>query len=506
MRCKKSRLALRKPLWERAVEEKKLQEQPKKPKESSDDEDKASRKKKAKKATESDDEEANVKKKKVETVKPWWTMEWISTIQRGAGRYPIVCRVERAVAEFPYDQESQTEIRRFHYDANRAKSGGGKVARAQEKGREKPTRQKPPMCLAVTLKPLAPITPPTSCEGCEETLAPPPLFSVLNFPCENAPFLVPFAFAYRSSLMFRAQDPVKITEHDGTRHTAKFLSYEDTAESFETLSEAFGTIVKKYSDTDITAVQKLDSLIAEAYSKSNSDIPLPEADVRAAIQTVLYQIHTRKAKAMATSKKSAKEAQYSSQGRRLDPASLVSNIVSLIRMSLPRWNSVSIEVDADKKEQQVCPWQLICGTSDDNNDIQQGAITAALAPSILVSSTRVSYAGLVYTIDETLRSQLESVLNYLMVNDSQTVIFVPPVTELIAPEYSRFVPLAMCFRRILKRLKRQRLKYPKSASKNGEDILEDQGYGDDECCYYRSIGSLQSDISDIFQNCLLYNA
>ena len=41
---------------------------------------------------------------------------------------------------------------------------------------------------------------------------------------------------------------------------------------------------------------------------------------------------------------------------------------------------------------------------------------------------------------------------------------------------------------------------------NGEVFLEEQGYGENSCCYYRSIGSLHSDISDVFQNCLIYNS
>ena len=38
-------------------------------------------------------------------------MEWISSIQRGAGRYPILCRVEKEFVEFPYDQYTSRKVR-----------------------------------------------------------------------------------------------------------------------------------------------------------------------------------------------------------------------------------------------------------------------------------------------------------------------------------------------------------------------------------------------------------
>lgn len=489
-RCKKNRLLLRRTLWERAIDEKKQQEQPKK--KGSDDE--------------GDENAPTSKRKKIENDKPWWTMEWMSTIQRGAGRYPILCRVEKESAEFPYDQESQTEIRRFHYDTNKAKSGDGRKKIPQEKeGRQKPSRYKPPMCLAVTLKPLAPVLPP-SASDCEETLSPPPVFSVLTFPSNKSPFLIPFAFAYRSSLMFQEHDHVKLVENDGARRNAKVISLnEDDPRAFEYLAEAFEDIVRKKGDIDISSVQKLDSLIADAYSKSNADFLLTEADFRAAVQTILYQIHTRKAKGKSATETEDHRVQKSSQVNRVNATVMVAELVNLVRSSIPRWGAVKIKMDSDEVENFACPWQLELSGNDDN-DVQEGAMSAALAPSILISSNRVSVGGLVHLVDESLRGQLESVLKYLMENDDQCFAFIPPVTDAIASEYSRFVPSSMCFRRILRRLKKQRIKYTRSSTKNGEVFLEEQGYGENSCCYYRSIGSLHSDISDVFQNCLIYNS
>jgi len=461
------------------VDEKKLQEQPEKP-------------------AGSDDEETKSKRKKQESANPWWTMEWMSSIQRGAGRYPIVCKVDKVVSEFPYDQESQQEIRRFQSDAIRAKNGKGKSKRiTDEEGRKKPTKNKPQMCLAVTLKPLAPIAPPTDISK-DHQLSPPPIFSLLMFPTEKSPFLVPLALAFRSSLMFAPLDQVKVTKSDGTWQKAEIVK--DSSKSVDTLLESFVTIVKDFADSDVTAVQKMDTLISEAYSNSNNVLTIPEGDLRGAVQTVLYQYHTRKNQ---TQMSSSAETNSASVEIRTNAELLVSNIANLIQNHLPRWESVKILSDGMNSEQLVCPWQL---TFAKELTPQEEAVNAALAPSVLVSPNRMMIAGFVHLIDESLRAQLEIVVRYLVDTDPRAFVFVPAITDAIVPEYSRFVPVPMCFRKILKRLKSQRVKYPKSSNKNCEDSVEEQGYGDSESCYYRNIEAMQSDISDVFQNCLLYNA
>ncbi len=227
------------------------------------------------------------------------------------------------------------------------------------------------------------------------------------------------------------------------------------------------------------------------------DFELPETDFRVAVQTILYQFYTR------GSNEKVQENGKNLESSQVDPISLVKELLELLMKSLPHWKSVKIEVDSDEKK--VCPWKLELFDTDKDH-VQEAAISAALAPNILISPNRICHGGQVHAIDESLRCQLESVLKYLIENDERLLPFIPQITDANTSEYSRFVPLSMCIRRILKRLKNHRLKYSRSSHKDGEGLLEDQIFGETNCCYYRSIGSLHSDISDIFQNCLIYNS
>ena len=146
-------------------------------------------------------------KKKKNSNKIWWTSEWISSVQ-SHGRYPIICKVEEAVAEFPYNPKKKEE---------KNKKGKGNVSASLEKFR-------PSVGLNVTLKPLAPILPPKQIK-----IAPtgelfveelihyfPPLFSVFVFPSHVPQFLIPFTWTIRQSLSLSEGDNVKILFNDGS--------------------------------------------------------------------------------------------------------------------------------------------------------------------------------------------------------------------------------------------------------------------------------------------------
>lgn len=475
---------MRRTLWERAIDEKKLQETAKQNQESNEKDD------------------PSTSKKRLE--KPWWTMEWISSIQHGAGRYPILCKVEKAIAEFPYDQESQIEIRRLQNDITKKKhSGESKRKRNVDDGRQKPSKKKPPMCLAVTLRPLTPITPPKETNQ-EDILSPPPLFSVLMFPSEKMPFLVPFALAFRTSLNFSSEDIVKVADSAGVYHKAKVLSLDEGhSELCQKLMISFQAILSECAGIEISAVHKLDAFISEAYSNHGHCHLIPEGDLRAAIQTILYRYHTRNNIINPQKEtESLISSIYSCVGVKDRAFSFLTNLTHLVRCSLPKWETVVVEMDGSKDMKRVCPWQL---TFADNPSLGDD-VNAALAPNVLFSPNRVISGGYVHLINEPLRRKLESAIKYLIEHDHTMFDFIAPVNINLAPEYMRFVPIPTCFRKILKRLKRQTIKYSKASLKNGEDVLEDHGYGDSQCCFYRSIEALRSDITDIFQNCLLYNA
>lgn len=495
-RCKKKRLKLRRPLWEVALEEKKQQEE----------EDL-----KSKRANE--DENSKIKRKARDS-RPWWNDEWMASISSDSGGYPIICRVDKVIAEFPYDQESETEQRRFQnevYKANQGKKVTGK--RRGDKGRKKPLRHKPPMALAVNLKPLAPLAPPTRTRRNvlrgdldDVNLSLPPLFSVLTHPSdEKNPFVIPFLPAYRAALATKLESSAKLTASNGSRYSVKIANADvDKQESFEAISKLFADIIYRNCKIDFSSIQKLDNIITCCYGPSGSEL-FPEGELRAAIQTVLYQIQTM----------NAKDSEYAflhtgsvlnEQTENRGDEFLVKELVDFIRLTVPRWNSIKLmSEDGNSNEQMACCWQLSFADEDDylsHND----AVSAALSPSILFSSTRNSAGSLIYSFDETLRKEIESALEYIIETHQKAYLFCPPVTEAVAPEYFRFVPYGMCLRKILKRLQPQKMRYPRQGSKSAEDSLEDQGYGESYFCYYRHISSITSDIMDIFANCLLYNA
>lgn len=489
-------MKLRRPLWEVALEEKKQQES----------------ENRERKRTSNDVN--NKIKRKPRDSRPWWTDEWIASISSDAGRYPILCRVDKVIAEFPYDQESETEQRRFQnevYKANLGKKVTGK--RRGDKGRKKPLRHKPSMALAVNLKPLAPVAPPTRSRRNvlkgdldDVNLSLPPLFSVLTHPSEEKdPFVIPFLPAYRAALGIKLDSSVKLTTCNVSRRSVRIVGVDEKQESFDSISKLFAEIINRHCNIDFSSIHKLDNIITCCYGPSGSEL-FPEGDLRAAIQAILYQIQSMKAM---ESEHLFQHSDLSSNPQQIDNRGdefLIKDLFDLIRLTAPRWNSIHLISEDDRNMEHLsCCWQLSF-TDDDGDFSHNDAVSAALAPTILFSSTRNSAGSLVYSLDETLRKEIESTLEYIIETHQKAYLFCPPVTEAVAPEYFRFVPYGMCLRKILKRLQPQKMRYPRQSSKSAEDSLEDQGYGESYFCYYRNVNSLTSDIMEIFANCLLYNA
>ena len=121
-----------------------------------------------------------------------------------------------------------------------------------------------------------------------------------------------------------------------------------------------------------------------------------------------------------------------------------------------------------------------------------------------MTSLPSSYGGLIYTLDSSLRADIETLIHDFTEKTDKATSFKSTITEKIAPEYSRFVPIGMSIRRILRRLKIHHIKSSKHNS-DAEDPTENHDLKDGNSCYYRSIGAILSDISDLYQNCLLYN-
>ena len=285
---------------------------------------------------------------------------------------------------------------------------------------------------------------------------------------------------------------------------------------FQVLLKLFQDITKNDFDTDLSSAQGMSDFISECYANSSLlelSNTLPEQSVRFALQTIFYQIHKRKDVLKDSIVEEESEARESSnvllkstnKGR---CASSLGNLVNWIKTTLPRYKGVKVKVTSSSEDIVVSPWELVTEDSSKSDQNKNGfdALARALAPSILLSSTSTNNGCLTYTMDESLRIQVELGVKHLIETHEKAVIFVPPVTDIVAPGYSSFVPIGMSLRRILRRLKQQEMKFPtKDQVLRSDDPTEQQAVESSTCCYYRNLGSLLSDVADIYQNCLLYN-
>lgn len=498
IRCQKKNLLFRRPLWQRARDEIES----------------------VKVGSDGKKEQSSAFEKK------WWTQEWLSCIHDSAGCYPIVCRVEKTMCEFPYDKEAEEEAKNQKYNKKimQAERVDEKLmnkvdASFNEFKRRSSQRIKPQLGLSVTLRPLTPIIPSYRSKSMnhdgnlfqEELLSPPPLFSVLIFPSEKAQFLIPFVWAYRLSLSLSNGDNVKIP--GGQLGTVISLNGKQEGCITDSTIESFGDVIPKDAKADFYNSHEIDKFISNSYTTKS--YPLPEADLRAAVQVILFQHYKRQTARKGTKASLSHESDSPStpkglpiSGRRKSgkKAKSVSNLIEWIRMTLPCWNGVKVLLEHDGIEFETSAWNLIdTGTKFKNDNGQNDALVAALAPSVLMSPSTSNNGGLIYNINEKLRNQIEARIKvFIDANAEATALFISPVTEKVAPFYSCCVPISMCFRKILNRLKIRQMKYLNQKN-NTDDPTEQQATEDAHCCYYRSTGAILSDLSAMYNNCLLYN-
>lgn len=120
----------------------------------------------------------------------WWTHEWIDNAGSGKDILPILCRVVKTQAEFPRDSSQDPD------DDNNNQRGASAAANAASQSK---AGKRPVLRLAVTLRPLTPINPPSWTDAGPddtESMAAPPLFTCVTFPSPLQAFMVPFAWAY----------------------------------------------------------------------------------------------------------------------------------------------------------------------------------------------------------------------------------------------------------------------------------------------------------------------
>lgn len=141
------------------------------------------------------------------------------------------------------------------------------------------------------------------------------------------------------------------------------------------------------------------------------------------------------------------------------------SLVGLILKTLPLRRGVLVTYDSNRRQlYRASPWNLV-----------------TLQPTDVSRSLQ---DGLLDNLENSLREKAILCMKDLIDNNPRAQLFVPIVTELIAPAYYSAVPVGMSFDRILARLK---------------------AYGNTGSCYYTSIESLLMDLNSISENCMLYN-
>lgn len=276
-------------------------------------------------------------------------------------------------------------------------------------------------------------------------LAVPPTFSAVTFPSKLKPFIVPFAWAY-SLNQSMAQDAVVVVRDDP--NTLRRITKVDIPISISNGgridSEEASAFLRTLGDEE-TRKSSLFKMLAD----DQRQIPFCDALV---VLTILERCAKETASAL--------------------PDKV--NFIDLICNTLPVWDSVTVtskDVYDRKKRtvQTLSPWELRM-TQKTQLSTEADPDTIAEFPS---------------DRDESLRIRIEAVCEEVIKDHPSGSIFVDPITDDVAPSYSCAVPVGMSMSRIRKRLR---------------------GTTKAKKCYYRSVGSLLSDVSAIVENCLLYNS
>mmetsp|Transcript_20471 Transcript_20471/g.29188 ORF Transcript_20471/g.29188 Transcript_20471/m.29188 type:complete len:1615 (-) Transcript_20471:1224-6068(-) len=159
--------------------------------------------------------------------------------------------------------------------------------------------------------------------------------------------------------------------------------------------------------------------------------------------------------------------------------------VPLDHFVLPNWNGVNVEWD-DGSSRNVSAWEIAVAQSAslDKNDDRPSR--RSLLSSNYRHRTVSANTWLQCAMSEDIRSGIEDALNKIIQTYDGIEVFLDEVTDTVAPSYSCIVPLPMCFRKVLKRLK-----------VTGDDC--------NRGCYYHGFLSVASDLRAIYSNCRLYN-
>lgn len=394
----------------------------------------------------------------------WWTDEWIEQIDGDLGQYPILCRVERTQAEFPFDPN-------IHH---RKVDEKGNVTWIIPDQKPAPKKSKdhetaPSVGLAIVLQPLTSVIPPTwdesSGELTDELPLPPP-FSIVTFPSNNfTPFLVPFAWAYAKNHSLSLGDTVvhAWNDKDDTENSkckvTEFLSIGTRWGSFrlDDKLRIIRSLVEKFTSTTFS---EIDQALVVSGPGSTTKTSLPPEDAALIVDFLsLYlanKAHNEEHDAHPTTTK-----QYT--------------LLDLIRSTLPLFGGIGVRREVfQRKVAYTAGWNLRRSKKGKDVFVVQVA-------SLLRERLR---QGVPNRLENSLRIKLRYTVKNFLDNRPEATSFMEMVTEDVAPSYYCAVPVGMHFDRILARLN--------VSTKNDH-------------CYYSSAQSIIGDLQTILTNCLLYN-
>ena len=374
---------------------------------------------------------------------PWWTDEWLDGLENGnLGDYPIICRVERTHAEFPPDPYSKV--------VESGSQNDGTILYFKKPKKFVKGEGKVPMRLSVTLRPLTPVMAPLITEGKSPQsveVSVPPYFSVITFPCELEPFLVPFTWGYMQSqaVVLKQRLPAR-NEMTSAVFVDSFvsLSGRDTMRINDRQNE-----FAQFVSIDRTKLEK---------DLDTHDLIIPTREAR-----ILIDLWYRKC--------TKQVVETRADNPNVKPSD---RFKYLLRSTLPLWQSVYISRKRlyDVHKSRVSAWSL--------DLVAQGR---DLGPVYFNS------------LDEPLRLKIEQALTGIMSSDSEAKnLFYDPVTEDIAPSYNCAVPLGMSFWTVMQRL-RVRMGYKSCYYRSVEAVLADIAWILECCLLYNSPESEVVDVA-----------
>jgi PHD-finger/Bromodomain len=369
----------------------------------------------------------------------WLSEEWLSKMSRDDCQYPILCRVEATCPEFPPDPYVKEVKSQNRGDCDlvcwNVPKGSATLKRMSGT----------PLCLAVELRPMTPLIPPYEVRGARGDLTLPPLFTVVSFPTELDPFLIPFTWAYASHCLSRGDHCTRIDdEGSSTLRVEEFAFLAGTPPSWRLEHRAtdVSSILSRF-DESAAKLDTLKTLLASA----PPEFPVREGRyIIEVLQRLKFHFDVDASNCL---------------------SGCVIDLFELIRNTLPLWESAAVVKLANKRKQHwVSPWLLV--PHDD--------------PEFFQDFTPSELSRLLTPLCSTLREKIVLMVDDVWGRFEDSDLFYYDISERDALSYGCAVPVKTSFEKIIRRL----------------------GIGSQ--CFYRSADEVLSDAHMMWENCLLYNS